>query len=112
MLFGLEATSFWIGAIFGAIAMVLILSLVLPDRWAAALVTRRNIPVVLLPIGLLALILGGGNLITAFGWAVWQALGMAQIASWVWWLTLAGAVLVVLFFATRRWHDFHIRRTA
>lgn len=104
MLLGLETTSFWIGAIFGAIAAVVVLSLVLPDGWAAWLVTRRNLPVVLLPLGIIALLLGGGNLVTAFGWAVYQALGMAKVAPWVWWITLIGVVLVVLYFATRRWH--------
>ena len=110
-MFGLEATSFWIGAGFGAAAAVVVLSLVLPDQWAAWLVTRRNLPVVLLPLGIIALLLGGGNLVTAFGWAVYQALGMAKVAPWVWWMTLIGAILVILYFATRRWHKFGVRGT-
>lgn len=111
MLLGLEATSFWIGAIFGAVVAVVVLSLVLPDNWAAWLVTRHNLPVVLLPLGIIALLLGGGNLVTAFGWAVWQALGMAKVAPWVWWMTLTGLVIVVLFYLTRRWHKFGVRGT-
>lgn len=110
-MFGLEATSFWFGVIFGAIVAVVVLSLVLPDQWATWLVTRHNLPIILFPLGIIALLLGGGNLVVVFGWAVYQALGMAQVAPWVWWLTLIGAVLVVLYFATRRWHNNSVRRT-
>ena len=106
-----DVSSFWIGAGFGAIAAVVILSLVLPDEWATWLVTRHNLPIILFPLGLFALVLGGGNLDVVIGWAVYQPLGMAKVAPWVWWMTLIGLGIVVLFYLTRRWHNFTIRRT-
>ena len=97
---------------FGVVAAIVVMSLVLPDRWSTWLATRRNLPVVLLPLGVIALIIGLGNLFVVFGWAVVQALKETSVSSWVWWLTLAGVVMIVLFFITRRWHgfSFHCRQ--
>ncbi len=95
----------WLSFGFGVVAALVVFSLILPDSWAEWLGTRKNLPVVLLPLGIIALVLGAGNLIVAFGWAVIQALKMTSVSSWVWYITLAGVVIVV-FFVTIRWHNY------
>ena len=99
----------WLSFLFGVIATLVVVSLVLPDKWATWLGTRRNLPIVLLPLGIIALILAAGNLIFAFAWAVLQALGATSVEPWVWWTLLAGAFIIILFFITRCRHGFSLR---
>lgn len=86
----------------GIVSVVCVLCWLFPDAWAIWLVRRRNGPVWLLPFGVLALLLGAGNLAVTLGWAISQALLQVQIQPWVWVLLLAGVIIVGLFFITRR----------
>ena len=96
----------WISFGSGIVATLVVFSLILPDSWAIWLGTRKNLPVVLLPLGIIAFIFGAGNLIITLGWAINQALQKTSVNQWVWWTVLIGVLIIVLFFVTKRWHKF------
>lgn len=100
----------WLSFGLGIVSALVVFSLLLPDRWSTWLATRRNFPVVLFPLGVFALVLGVGNLIVALGGAFIKALQKTSIEPWVWYLSLAGVLIVLLFLGTKRWHKFSPRR--
>lgn len=92
----------WIGIGIGFFMALVVVALVVPDKWAIWLATRKNLPTWLMPFGVLGLLLGLGNLLYALGAAVVEALANTKVAPWVWYVTLAGLIVVVMFFVVHR----------
>lgn len=93
---------FWLGVATGTVVTIFVLSLVVPNRWATWLVTRSNLPTVLMPFGVLLLSLAVINLVYGLGWAILRALGLVQIATWVWLALAAGVLILAIYIGVRR----------
>lgn len=100
-------SDFWVGVGVGALGALVVLALIVPDPWAVWLATRKNLPTWLMPFGLVALLVGLGNLTYAVGAAVLAALANTRVAPWVWLATLVGAVVLIVFFLLRRHNNRH-----
>lgn len=97
----LNTPSFLLGAIAGIIGLVLAMAVIVPDtlakRIADWVVTRRNVPTMLLPFAVVGLVFGL--------WGIFAALAEAfvglYIAPSVWILLVVGAALIGLWLFVR-----------
>ena len=98
----MDIGSFVAGAVMGIVAAVLFVAVIVPDntavRWMTWLAYRRNVPTMLLPVGV-PLLLGG---LLAIGSGVALVLQSLVIA-WYWWVALiVGVAILLLWLGARR----------
>ncbi len=82
----------------GMLTCWLLNALVLPDNRSSWLHARRNVPTVLLPLGVVALVIAAAAIILGLA----QAMVYIRINPAVWLLLAAGLIILILWFATRR----------
>lgn len=96
-----NAPSFWTGVISGIVGLILVMAVIVPDapakKAAEWVVTRKNVPTMLLPLAVILVLAG----ILALSIALYTAFVGLSVAPWVWIAIVVGAALIGLYLWVR-----------
>ena len=97
-----DLSSFVVGGIVSVVGLIVIMAIIVPDELAKSaatwVVTRKNVPTMLMPFGIIALVVGLGGLAVA----LYAAFSNLRVVPGIWLLIVAGVLVIGLYFATHR----------
>lgn len=93
----LNALPWWVIALVSILLTLIVMAAVLPDDWSHWISSRRNVPLELLPFGVVALLVG----VVVLAWAFIQAMAFITVDPVVWLLLVAGILVILIWWFTR-----------